>query len=196
MKQDEQATVRFDPWVGPEYGRTTPKIMVLGESRYDEEFTDRRIIEWRIEQRFSGGQRRTFTNFEHAILGQGRSEEEAGSFWRRAIFYNYNQSFYPGEPRIRLEYAKRLHPQNPITLRSMLTTFKPTHVIVWGVGNWDSIDAGNEWKDGIIPNSSEPYGACTVEGHTALFTRVRHPSTAFRSIYWHPVLTQFLALRA
>lgn len=55
-------------WVGPEYEHAQLKLLVLGESRYDEDFTDCKIIEWRIAGKFEGGRSRTFTNFERSIL--------------------------------------------------------------------------------------------------------------------------------
>jgi len=168
---------------------------VLGESRYDEEFTDRRIIEARICGEFDGGQLRTFVNFERSVLGQEWSEAEARNFWLRTAFYNYNVNFFPGRARVRLNYQKREDPQNVVTLRRVVTDLKPSHCIVWGLGNWESIDAASEWKDGWIPESTEPYCATTIDGHTTLFTRVRHPSCGLSSDYWYPVLSRFLTLR-
>jgi hypothetical protein len=48
-------------WVGPGYEFATPRVLILGESRYDDEFTDRMIIEYRVAGRYRAG-RRTFTN--------------------------------------------------------------------------------------------------------------------------------------
>lgn len=181
----------FDPWIGPEYKKVPLKLLVLGESRYDEEFTDRRVIQTQISRGFPGGQRRTFTNFERAVLGQEHSEAERQGFWRRVIFYNYNLSIFPGKPRVRVEYKRRENPRNSMILQRMLTEFKPTHAIVWGKTNWDSIDTGPNWEDGAIPGS----GVATVDSHAILFMFVRHPSSGFSSEYWHPVLMQFLAVR-
>lgn len=185
----------FDPWIASEYKRATLKPLVLGESPYDEDFTDRQIIESQIERDLPGGQRRTFTNFERAVLGQEHSEGERKSFWRRSIFYNYNLSFFPGGPREPVEYGKRENAENGIILQRMLTRFRPIHTIVWGKANWESIDIGPVWKDSIIPGSAEPYSAAKVKGHTTLFTRVHHPSSGFSSRYWRPILKAFLALK-
>lgn len=180
-------------WVGPDFESAVPRLLVLGESRYDEDFTDHKIIEWRIAGKFEGGQRRTYTNFERSVLGQEHSETEMQSFWNRTAFYNYNRNFFPGGPRVRLSYRIRCDPQNASTLRTVLCELKPTHVIVWGIKNWDSIDTGPQWTDGVIAGSPEPCGYATIDGHTSLFTRVRHPSAGFSSRYWAPVLSQFLA---
>ena len=65
--------------------------MIVGESRYDEEFTDRKII----QERLNGNRSRTITNFVQAILGTRHWEpgyDETG-FWNRVLFYNYNTTF-------------------------------------------------------------------------------------------------------
>lgn len=184
-------------WIGPEYESAPLKLLVLGESRYDEDFTDRKIIEWRIAGKFVGGQSRTFTNFERALLGQECSGANANAFWRRTAFYNYNRSFFPGRPRVSLDYRTRIKQENTSCLRSVLEEIKPSHVIVWGMGNWNSIDAGSKWEpDKRIAGTSEPYCSTTIEGHTILFTRVRHPSAAFVSGHWTLALSRFLLLTA
>jgi hypothetical protein len=180
-------------WVGPEFR----KLLVLGESRYDKDFTDRQIIEWRIAGKLPGRQRRTFTNFERAALGQEYSETDVQSFWNRTAFYNYNQNFFPGGPRIVPSYRIRDTPQNMRCLRTVLHELRPTHVIVWGFTNWDSIDAGSSWTPVVrIVGTEEPYCSTVIEGHRILFTRVRHPSAGFSSRYWSPVLSKFLAADA
>jgi hypothetical protein len=195
MKTIEHDGKDLAVWVGSEFESAVPKLLVLGESRYDEEFTDRKIIEWRIARKFEGGQRRTFTNFERAVLGQEHSEGDARAFWNRTAFYNYNRSFFPGAPRVNLSYRTREKLQNAGSLRSVLGQLKPTHVIVWGLTNWDSIDTGPRWKDDAIPGSQEPCGYATIDAHRIFFTRVQHPSAGFSSRYWAPVLSKFLAER-
>ncbi len=182
-------------WIGPEYESAALKLLVLGESRHDQDFTDREIIEWRIAGKLSGRKRRTFTNFERAVLGQEQLDADVQSFWNRTAFYNYNGSFFPGGPRVDPSHRIRANPQNVGTLRTVLRELKPTHVIVWGFANWNSIDAGSPWTpDKRIPGAQEPYCSTTIDDHTILFTRVRHPSAAFVSRYWAPVLSQFLQL--
>jgi hypothetical protein len=80
-------------------------------------------------------------------------------------------------------------------LRKTLQDFKSTHAIVWGITNWHSIDAGEKWTDGYIPDTEEPYCTTTVDGHTTFFTRVLHPSSGFSSKRWAPVLSRFFKLK-
>lgn len=179
-------------WIGPDFDVAYPKLLVLGESRYDEDFTDREIIEWRIAGKFEGGQRRTYTNFERAVLGQEHSEAEMRSFWNRTAFYNYIRKFFPGGPRVRPSYRMRVDPENVETLRTVLCELKPTHAIVWGLANWNEIDAGSPWTpDDRIVGTEQPFCSTTIDCNRVLFTRVRHPSAGFSSRFWAPVLSSF-----
>jgi hypothetical protein len=82
------------------------------------------------------------------------------------------------------------------SLRKILEELKPTHAIVWGITNWNSIDAGSPWTDDYIPETNEPYSTTTVNGHTTFFTRVPHPAAAFSPKQWTPVLSRFLELKS
>jgi hypothetical protein len=185
----------FRPWVGPQYPGASPKLLVLGESRYKKSFTDHQIIKARITNGLDGGQLRTFRKFERAVLGKEDSETLVNNFWQRTLFYNYNCCIFPGGPRVSIPYRCREQPENGTMLRRMLEKFKPSHVIVWGATNWKSIDAHSPWLDSHVPGTHEPYCATTIDGCTILFTRVWHPSTAFSPPYWHLLISQFLALK-
>jgi hypothetical protein len=72
----------FEPWHGPQYGKSKPRLLVIGESQYDEAFTDKQII----QERVNGQRHRTYTNFVQAAIGtrhweQGYDEQtgEVGS---------------------------------------------------------------------------------------------------------------------
>jgi len=182
-------------WIGPEYQSATLRLLVLGESRYDEEFTDREIIEWRIAGKLPSLQRRTFVNFERSVLDGEHSEVDMKSFWNKTIFYNYIRNFFPGGPRVSPSYRMRVDPQNVETLRTVLHELKPTHAIVWGFANWDEIDAGSPWTpDGRIVGTEQPFCSTTIDGNRILFTRVSHPSAGFSSRFWAPVISSFLSM--
>jgi|GEM_PF-5396449 len=187
----------FEPWIGSNYSENRVKPLVIGESRYDEEYTDRRIITARIAGEFRGGQRRTYTNFERAVLGQNCSDDDAQTFWHSVIFHNYNVNAFPGGPRVRLTRQQREDPENIRTLRRMVQDHRPTHAIVWGLTNWEyvELEAGQRWIDSIIPETVEPCCTATVDGHSTLFTRIAHPSSGFSSKRWATALTNFLALQ-
>ncbi|MGD0945822.1 MAG: hypothetical protein ABSA52_00210 [Candidatus Binatia bacterium] len=186
----------FKPWVGDLYYISHPKLLILGESRWDEEFTDTKIIEFQID----GGHFRAHTNFVQAVLGKRHWEEgyDPIAFGRKSIFYNYNTSFYPGRARIPPEHGERAEAQNPRMLRKMLEMYKPTHCIVWGIANWRSVAVeGAKWgPDQAMPGLADgwPYRRITIGSHTTLFSHVKHPSAGFSFARWSAVLSTFLML--
>ena len=188
----------FDPWIGKSYPQSHSKILILGESRYDEVYTDRKII----KEMIGGGRNRTYTNFVQAVVAKRYWEKgyDAPAFWNRVIFYNYNTTFYPGEPRVAPEWKERMDTQNQRMLRKMLERYKPTHCIVWGIGNWDSIVVdGIDWEpERPIPGLSDSHVYCSivVDGNKTLFSFVRHPSAGFSYDRWSAAISAFLALKS
>ena len=183
----------FEPWIGKSY----PRLLVLGESRYDEEYTDKKIIESLIR----GDRIRTYTNFVQAVVGKRHWEEEYDqvAFWERTIFYNYLTNFFPGRPREAPPWDQRVDPQNQRILKSMLQTYKPTHCIVWGYDNWETIEVeAAEWgPEQPIPGLVDAHKYCSmdVEGNVTLFSYVVHPSTGFSYDRWRAVLSAFLSMK-
>jgi len=182
----------FKPWVGKKYGKKNSfKVMVLGYSRYDEDYTDYDII-----NNSDGG--RTHTNFIQAVLSKKYWEDnyDPFQFWHETIFYNYNTTFFPGKARVTPEWADLVNKQNSKLLKKMLEKYKPTHCIVWGKANWESIEVeGVEWGlSKNIPNLpiGHPYCTVTIKDHTTKFTYVKHPSTAFLYEHWRKVIKTFL----
>lgn len=189
----------FDPWIGKLYGKSHPKVLILGESRYHEDYTDKMIIKNLI----GGELNRTFTNFVQAAVAKRYWEDgyDAIAFWNKVIFYNYNITFFPGGPRITPKWDDdRMELQNRKILRKMLERYKPSHCIVWGIANYDSIlvdgiDFGQEKQ---IPKLSDEVSYCSVviDRNRTLFSYVRHPSTAFSYDRWNAATSAFLALRS
>ncbi len=190
------AGLNLQPWVGKKYDEAHPKILVVGESRYDEDYTDKKII----EEMCAGRGHKTFTNFTQAVTGvhHGNEEYDPSKFWNTAIFYNYNTTFFPGGPREPLDWHTRFDKRNQRTLRSVLNRYKPTHGIVWGKWNWESVAVeGHEWKWHQFlddPRRDCEYCSVTVDTHRTLFTFIQHPSTGFSSSRWQPMLRRFLQL--
>ena len=187
----------FEPWVGSQYTASEIRLLVIGESRYDEEFTDRQIIQERID----GNRHRTFTNFVQAATGIRHWEldyDEPG-FWKRVVFFNYNTIFFPGEARIPLPWDERMKAENGRLLREVLQEWKPSHAVAWGSANWESLVVeGMEWPaTASIPGyATEPYCALPIDGVTTLFARIFHPSLqGFSYERWHPMLKAFLAMK-
>lgn len=186
----------FKPWTGKP--RINPKVMVLGYSRYDEDYTDYDIIKGII----NGDRGSTHTNFIQAVLRKKHWENDynPAQFWNTAIFYNYNTTFFPGKPRVTPQWAEQVNELNSKMLKKMLVKYKPTHCIVWGVRNWESIEInGVDWgPEKYIANLSiqHLYCSATVDGHVTIFTYVKHPSAGFSNDYWSKVIKAFLDIEA
>jgi hypothetical protein len=190
------AIPNFEPWVGPNYSNARRKILVVGESRDDEEYTDKTII----EDVCSGQGGKTFTNFMQAVTGVHHSDPkyDPHKLWDSAIFYNYNTTFFPGRPRIPLDWHTRFDKRNQRALRSVIEKYKPTHGVVWGKWNWESVAVeGHEWAWHQFLNGPRhdcEYCSVTVGMRRTLFTFIQHPSTAFSASQWQPLLKRFLSL--
>ena len=190
MKLLNIASVTLDPWVGSEYRKQKVRLLVLGESRFHEEFTDREII------RDQGHCKPTFTKFVKAALDkrESLSPQEYKHFWKRTLFHNYNVIFFPGGPRVPLRYDQRECIQNRKCLRLVLQKYKPTHAVAWGFMNYDSLMVdGEDWsRQEHIPGSDAKFCRVLVEGHMTLVSWVRHPSAGFSINHWAGVLKSFL----
>jgi len=185
----------FEPWQGDQYGKSSPRLLVIGESRFDEEYTDKTII----QDLMNGYQHRTFTNFVQAATGTRCSERDydASRFWKSVVFYNYNTTFFPGDARLPLPWSERNREENARLLREVLLKWTPSHAIVWGMSNWCSLRVeGAEWIDKkAISGMADPHRCVTLKSVPTLFARTSHPSwPGFSYDRWAPMLKAFLAM--
>lgn len=169
-------------WKGPDYEKSPLKVLVLGESRYDEDYSDKRII----QEIINGNRNGTFTKFVQAVLGKHHSDPQYDSvgFWNRTMFCNYHTRFFPGGPRI--SPTKEIcNVQNQKHLQAVLRKYKPTHCIVWGKRNWSNVEP--------MLQKNESHYAITLDNHKTLFCYVTHPSVPFRYQEWNKSLSEFLS---
>jgi hypothetical protein len=147
---------------------------------------------------------KTFTNFTQAATGVHHSQQtylrELRRFWDGIVFYNYNVNFFPGGARVILPCAVRNDKRNQRTLLHMLTTHMPTHCIVWGKQNWESLVVSDHkwaWVRRLYgPRKDCECYAVVVDTHRTIFTFIQHPSTAFSSRAWRPMLNTFLSMKS
>jgi hypothetical protein len=190
----------FDPWtgIGGKYEVTRPRVIVVGDLRFDAPLTDRECV----LSKLNGTRHLIFDNFDQAVLGQRHWEngfrEKVRAFWERTLFYNYNVTYLPGAGRPPPTREMRLDRAHARLFRKMLETYKPTHVIVWGFDNWHALVVeGVPWaQEGRITGGEvdEPYRAVILDGHPILATRIAHPAASFSYQRWSPLLARFLAM--
>jgi hypothetical protein len=173
--------------------------MVIGESRFNEECTDRNIIEVLCDDGDLPS-KRTFTKFMRALAGVNDTPHEntVSLFWANKIFYNYNTTFFPGKARKPLNWEERSNKQHQRALREMIAKYRPSHAIVWGKANWESIVVeGHDWAwHRYLKGPRQDCELCsvTIGSCRTLFTFIQHPSTAFSASEWHPLLKRFARL--
>lgn len=189
--------VGADPWVGPDYSRALPRVMILGESRFDANFSDSDIVRaFLAGEGLSSG---TFTKFTQAISGLHNTDctYDSRQVWNRLIFHNYLRAFFEGEARVGVPPSVRRHPANDENLHAVFKKHEPTHMIVWGKGNYFGLDDRlTKWSaESHLPKSGHIYCHTMIEGRKIFVTYVNHPSVGFSSERWAPVLLEFLALR-
>lgn len=136
MKQQ----IRFNPWVGSKYasgGFMGRKILVLGESHYDDEdnakvnkdFTIDTIREWAIQKRG-----RFFIVVAKAVLGMPAGiyldDDKKKEFWESVAFYNYIQQLVGDGPRCRPKWELWEPAKEPFL--QVLRELKPNICIAFG----------------------------------------------------------------
>lgn len=191
--------ISYKPWVGKNYstGFRGKKVLVLGESHYDEPGTiNEGLTQWVIHDIAynPGGQayRATFTCFERAMMGRHLTQKEREEFWESVIFYNYLQ--FPTEgPR---SVPKPEHwSESADAFVELLEMFMPDLIIVWGVRLFNSLpDLGGKW--GVVKLEDGDTADCwiyPIKGKEIPALKIHHPSapSGRNWKYWNIVIDSF-----
>lgn len=96
-------SVFFEPWVGDLYWKSSPKVLVLGESHYgNQERNYPRFTIDVVRQMAIEGRGAFFTKITKVLLGKPKqpvSPAEKRALWDRIAFYNYIQELIAEAPR-------------------------------------------------------------------------------------------------
>ncbi len=176
------------------------RLMVVAESHYDEDdppppekwpgFTTSIVTRYGTNperyQRFFGNIYATFNDD-----GAHWSSDEFKRFWTSVNFYNYVQSFVPGQSRVR-PTAKQFA-ESADAFHAVLDDLKPEAIVVVGQTTWDLMsDRGAKLverdEDGLGSIYRYEYnGGSCLAGHT------HHPSSiGYSADYWRPRVGRFL----
>lgn len=192
--------INYKPWVGKNYsiGFKDKKILVLGESHYDESETiNSDLTRWVINDIVynPGGQtyRATFTCFERAMVGRPMTQKEREEFWESVIFYNYLQFPTEGPRSIpKPEYWS----ESADAFVELLETYMPDLIIVWGARLYNALpDLGV--KGGILKlenGDTTDYWIYPIKGKEILALKIHHPSAPSGRNwgYWNMVINKFI----
>lgn len=146
--------VNFKPFVGEYYGLSYPKILILGESHYNEGYSDDEsdytiAVIKSLGQRINGKRHRFFTTIAKVLTGKLDTYLDAPSakaFWDTVAFYNYVQEFVG--TRARQRPTVEMFQESKEAFLQVLEMIKPTIVIVVGVAlkrhlDWLEVDFGD-----------------------------------------------------
>ena len=192
--------IKYMPWVGKNYsaGYKGKKILVLGESHYDEPgIINKGLTRWVIHDIAyePGGQsyRATFTCFERAMVGRPMTQKEREEFWESVMFYNYLQ-FPTVGPR---SNPKPEHwGASEDAFLELLETYMPDLIIVWGVRLFNALPPLGG-KDGVIElgnGDTVDYWVYPIKGKEIPALKIHHPSapTGRNWEYWNMVIDKFV----
>jgi hypothetical protein len=178
--------VHFQPWIGTNYRKRSPRLLVLGMSHYDweeRECAEYSVTNCVIQGRISGEVRQRFyTNIVATCIGRLPNDEDREQFWQSVAFYNYIQEFVGNSPR-------RIH--DPVLWEraepaffAVLRRLRPELVLVIGQMNWDNISilyvpAGEKLEHAPQRRYAEVCRYPTGENRTALAFHVKHTATGY-----------------
>jgi hypothetical protein len=187
--------VVFEPWIGGEYmrgGFGHLRILVLGESHYDEGYAQSCRTTAHVVERYLRGEdsRPYFEKIGTAFVGQAyrRGIESRAHFWNAVAFYNYIQEFMGQSPGRRPTAAQLKDAERPFI--ETLVRIAPHLVVATGFAVWDAISR--------IPSTVEVLAAPVLADHRRCelrtyelpsSTRVfagytKHPSRGFNAGDW------------
>jgi hypothetical protein len=101
--------VCFQPWVGKNYKKRTPRLLVVGMSHYDWDgrnvpkyFVTNEVVQGRMSGEYTS---QFCTNIVATCKGRIPNDEEKEQFWQSVAFYNYIQEFVGTSPRKKHAYV-------------------------------------------------------------------------------------------
>lgn len=186
------SNITFKPWIGDDYRAANfgKRVMVLGESHYQEREDDPPAPEWTerfIRNQMDGVRSRAFwTRIVSAFIGHTPVLKEKQDFWRSVAFYNYIQQSVGFGARIRptLDMWKDSEPG----FVEVLNKHQPQVLIVLGYRLWRKLPYLEGTADDPIdcPEQPQTWRYPLKKGGYCLAYGIKHPSSGFTSSHWRP----------
>ena len=124
------------PWEGSNYETYSPKVLILGESHYEREGSDRDTFTQEVIRSWAVGEhgtRKFFTTIAKVLSGnldKHMTKDEKAEFWNRVTFYNYIQEVVGKEPRDRPTETMWERAEQPFL--QVIESLSPDIVVVLG----------------------------------------------------------------
>lgn len=192
--------IRFQPWVGEQYGRSSRwglSLLVLGDSHYHEykHLGQAEYTNYIVREYIDGKTRPFFTNFAASLDPTLRGVSTRNEIWQSLAFYNYVQDFMEG-PDLKPSRAQFASSWQPFL--AVVRDLRPDLIVVCGYRLWDAIaprlptttplgfdlSEGRPGMQALLPQAAPGAGVISY---------IKHPSRAYSGTVWQPVLTAMMA---
>lgn len=182
----------FEPWKGPEYERSRPRLLILGESHYGEISSDpdatRLLTADYIKSKWS---HRFWTSTMQAVVGAPHHEIDRAKFWNSVAFYNYVQGS-AGLTSGRAPPQALWSTSEPAFFR-VLERLQPDCVLVLSRRLWNHMSSqGNPGPKLDVNGRTRETWIYSHTGGTAIATWIPHPSYGFSWQHWHPFVAALM----
>lgn len=183
--------INFTPWVGENYGKALydKRILILGLSHYrwDPEMDLwPELTQHCIKRQLEGHKQAFWTRITKAFLGTSPSLEDKHTFWHAVAFYNFVQFEVGFGPKVAPtpEMWERSVPDFEATLARL----QPQLLVVLGYSLWNHLpDLDGHYEASIRDQKhQDAWRYPLADGKSCLAFRVRHPSSGFDALAWHP----------
>ena len=193
--------VKLVPWVGKEYEKTNPKIMILGMSIYDSENNSRKVLHSYIESlireewsyAFFTKIQNMFSNDRHwDFISEDNYKLNNELFWNDFCFYEYIQERMncPKE-QTPIEYWKQA--EKPFF--EVLEKLFPDIVLCLGYEVYNNLpNEGSYYKQFKYSNLAMDTWKYQIKKKEIIVCQIQHPSSVgFNQQKWGVLVEKFIA---
>lgn len=190
------------PWVGKDYELSVKRLLILGESHYDEvlvnapadstragairDYTNR---EWSEYLKRKTG--RFWTNIIQVVQGAAIEECEISAVAHRVAFYNYCNQLVGNAARIAPRSS--LWQESRDDFYRVLNAIQPTHILVLGQRLWTNLSEDERGEEITIGKKSKNVCYFCAAGTLVPSLPINHPSSAFSWREQRPWVESLLA---
>lgn len=195
---------RFNPWApdGADWGGL--RLLIVGESHYDEGIKYSPAEQWEhthyVVRRYGAEARETTTFFVRITqtFVDGAStlpDDDYRAFWRRVCFCNYVQEFVPGTPGSN-KVSKAMIRRSGPAFRQILDDVRPDAVLVMSAAVWEDMSTESSALEADDIGGIGRVYRYTYQDGVCLAAHTDHPRARFKNTYrpdvWKPRVQAFL----
>lgn len=195
---------RFNPWAPIDADWGDLRLLIVGESHYDEGIKYSPTEQWEhthyVVRRYGAEARETTTFFLRTAqtFMEGVSsppDDDYRAFWRRVCFCNYVQEFVPDTPG-KNKVSKEMIWRSGPAFHQLLDDVRPNAVLVMSAAVWgDMSEEGCTLEADDVGGIGHVYRYTYRDG-TCLAAHTDHPRARFKNTYrpevWRPRVQAFL----